>query len=114
MAMTVTAATLLFGLTGLLFVGLSIPLMQSRIPPNRFYGFRTAKTLRDPKIWYEANRIQGHDLFLAGALITISSIAMLLIAQDWKLEHVTFTLLLILIFSLVGVAWHGFRVLKRM
>ena len=112
--MTVSTTTLLFGLTGILFVGLSIPLMQSRIPPNAFYGFRTAKTLSDPKIWYAINRIQGLDLFLAGALITFSSIVMLVIAQDWKVEHVVFTLLLILVLSLIGVAWHGFSVLRRM
>jgi uncharacterized membrane protein len=112
--MNPVTVTLLHGLTGLLFVGLSIPLICGRIPPNRFYGFRTPKTLSDPKIWYEANRIMGNDLFLAGAVLTLSSIAMLLIARDWTVEHVTLTLLLILIFSMVGVAWHGFSVLRRM
>jgi len=65
----VTVYSFLFALTGLLFVGLSVPLIQKRVPPNRFYGFRTPKTLSDPKIWYEVNHISGIDLFLAGALI---------------------------------------------
>ena len=50
----VTIDSVLFALVGLMFVGLSIPLIQKRIPPNRFYGFRTAKSLSDPKIWYES------------------------------------------------------------
>ena len=110
----VTFYSFLFAMTGILFVGLSIPLIQKRVPPNRYYGFRTAKTLSEPKIWYEVNRIQGKDLFVAGALITISSLTMLLLAQSWRPEHVIFTLLSVMVLSLVGVAWHGFRVLRRL
>jgi len=110
----VTIDTLLFALVGFLFVGLSIPLSQERVPPNRYYGFRTRKTLSDPKIWYEANRISGHDLFLAGALITITSLVMLVFAQRWKPENVVITLLSVMILSLVGAVWHGFRVLRQM
>lgn len=110
----VIATTVLFGLIGLLFMGLSIPLIRGRIPPNRIYGFRTPKTLSDPQIWYEANRIMGNDMFLAGAVTTISSMVMLLIARDWTVERVTLTLVMILIFSMVGVVWHGFSALRRM
>lgn len=46
-------------------------------PPNGTYGFRTKKTLSDPKIWYAANRASGHDLLVAGAVITASSVGML-------------------------------------
>ena len=106
--------TLLFALVGLLFVGLSVPLIRQRVPPNRFYGFRTAKTLSDPTIWYEVNRISGNDLFIAGTLITISSMTMLVSAQTWSSGHVVFTLLCVMVLSLTGVAWHGFSVLRRM
>ena len=110
----VTMTSLLFALSGILFVGLSIPLIRNRIAPNPFYGFRTPKTLSDPKIWYEVNHISGIDMFVAGVIITISSLVMLVLAREWKLEHVAATLLLIMMFSLVGVAWHGFMVLRRM
>lgn len=110
----VTVYSFLFAMTGILFIGLSIPLIQKRVPPNRYYGFRTAKTLSQPKIWYEVNRIQGTDLFVAGALITISSFTILLLAQSWNPEHVISTLLCVMVLSLIGVTWHGFRVLKRM
>jgi uncharacterized membrane protein len=110
----VTVDALLFALVGLLFVGLSIPLIQQRVPPNRYYGFRTRKTLSDSKIWYEANRISGHDLLVAGALLTITSFVMLMFAQRWKPEQVVVTLLSVMILSLVGALWHGFAVLRRM
>lgn len=44
---------------GVLFVLLGIPLAKRRVPPNRWYGFRTPKTLSDPHIWYEANEYAG-------------------------------------------------------
>jgi uncharacterized membrane protein len=110
----VTVDSSLFALVGLLFVGLSIPLIQGRIPPNRYYGFRTPKTLSNPKIWYEVNRISGHDLFIAGALITIASLTMLAFAQRWDPRNVAVTLLAVMILSLVGVALHGFQVLRTM
>ena len=36
-----TLYTLLFAGVGLLFIALSIPLIQERVPPNSTYGFRT-------------------------------------------------------------------------
>lgn len=38
---------------------------------------------------------------------------MLMLAQESRREHVALTLLLVMVFSHVGVAWHGFVVLKR-
>jgi uncharacterized membrane protein len=110
----VTVDSILFAFVGLLFVGLSIPLIQGKIPPNRFYGFRTPKTLSDPKIWYEINRISGNDLFVAGALITITSLTMLVFGQRWEPRSVVVTLLAVMLLSLAGATWHGFKVLRRM
>ncbi len=110
----VTVDAFLFGLVGLLFLGLSIPLIQNRVPPNRYYGFRTAKTLSDPKIWYEANQIFGQDLFLAGALIISASVVLLAFAQAWKPQHVVITLLSVMVLSTSGAALHGYMALRRM
>ena len=112
--MSVSTACWLFASTGLLFVGLGIPLMRKRVPPNPYYGFRTKRTMSDPDIWYEINRVQGNDLFVAGSLITLSSLTMLVVARAWTAEYVVFTLLAVLVLSLTGVAWHGFSVLRRM
>jgi len=37
----------------------SLPLALGRVPPNPYYGFRTAATTSDPEAWYRANRICG-------------------------------------------------------
>ena len=109
----VTVTCLMFALVGMLFVGLSIPLIRNRVPPNRYYGFRKRRTLSDPKIWYEVNHISGKDLFVAGVIIILSSLTTLALAQRWSNEHVAITLLLIIVFSLAGVVLHGLRVLNR-
>jgi SdpI/YhfL family protein len=43
-----------------------IPMGMGLIPPNRFYGFRTRKTLSSVDIWYRANRFSGWALAIAG------------------------------------------------
>lgn len=107
-------SSLLFAAVGIMFVALSIPLIQERVPPNRVYGFRTRKTLSDPKIWYAANRASGQDLFVAGAVITISSVVMLLFGRGLKPEHVVFMLLAVMVFSLIGALVNSYRTLKKM
>jgi len=41
---------------------ISIPLIQRRIRPNVWYGFRVRRTLEDPKVWYAANRYSAFHL----------------------------------------------------
>ena len=106
--------SLLFAGVGIVFICISIPLVQERVPPNGTYGFRTRKTLSDPKIWYAANRASGQDLFVTGAVITISSIAMLLFGRGLKPEYAVFTLLAVMVFSLIGALVNGYRTLKKM
>jgi uncharacterized membrane protein len=99
---------------GLLFIALSIPLIRECVPPNSFYGFRTAKSLSDPKIWYAINRLSGIDLLLAGALISLGSVAMLFLGQGLQPQQVALVLLLLMVFTLSGAALHGYMVLRRM
>ncbi|MGL5833213.1 MAG: SdpI family protein [Waterburya sp.] len=47
---------------GFLFIGISIPLILEKVTPNRWYGFRVAKTLASESIWDAANRVAGFDL----------------------------------------------------
>src|SRR6476661_383820 len=56
-----------FAGAGVLFVGLSIPLIRGRVRPNPWYGLRVKRTLADPSIWYPANRYAGWWLLGAGA-----------------------------------------------
>ena len=65
----------LFVAAGLLIVGVSIPLMRRQVKPNRWYGFRTPKTMSSDRIWYEANAyagrvsLQGGIIFIAAAIV---------------------------------------------
>ena len=99
---------------GLFFIAVSIPLIQERVPPNSFYGFRTAKSLSDPNIWYTINRLSGIDLLLAGVLISLGSVAMLILGQGLQLRQIALALLLLMIFTLSGAALHGYIMLRRM
>ncbi len=47
---------------------ISLPLVLRLIPPNRFYGFRTRKTLSNADIWYEANYKGGVGLIVASVV----------------------------------------------
>jgi uncharacterized membrane protein len=109
-----TLYSLAFCGVGLLFIVLSIPLIQKRVPPNSFYGFRTTKSLSDSKIWYEINRLSGIDLLLAGALISLGSVVMLFLGQGLQPQQVALALLLLMVVTLSGAALHGYIMLRRM
>jgi hypothetical protein len=49
-----------------LAVAFGIPMALGLIPPNRFYGYRTRKTLSSGDVWYRANRVSGWSLAIAG------------------------------------------------
>ena len=110
----ITLYCLLFGCVGLLFIALSIPLIQERVPPNSTYGFRTAKSLSDSKIWYAINRTSGRDLLIAGTLISLGSVVLLFLGQGLQPRQVALTLFLLMCFSLLAAALHGYAVLRKM
>ncbi len=74
--MSLWTLSIFFVLEGLLFIVLSIPLINRRIKPNPWYGFRTPKTRRSPDIWYPANVYMGKQLHKAGAIIAVAAIVM--------------------------------------
>ena len=53
----------LYLVTGLLLVGLSLPLIYRKVPPNYWYGFRVRATLENEEVWYPANEYAGKRLF---------------------------------------------------
>jgi uncharacterized membrane protein len=71
--------TLLYVAAGLLLAALAIPMIQRRIKPNPFYGFRTPKTLQNETLWYEVNAYSGKRLLVAGIVVTIAAILVALI-----------------------------------
>lgn len=61
---------------GGLLVGLSFPLLQGKVPPNGWYGFRVPSTLNNPDIWYKANRYAARWLLLTGIVTILSAVAL--------------------------------------
>jgi hypothetical protein len=64
-----------------LFVSLSIPFFFDKIPPNRWYGFRTHETLSNKEIWYKANRYMARDLLVLGIVHLVFTVFMVLFAE---------------------------------
>ena len=50
---------------------ISIPLVLRKVKPNRWYGFRTPKTLSDETIWYKANRFSGFAFLINGIVLLL-------------------------------------------
>jgi uncharacterized membrane protein len=63
--MDVKLALIAYVVPGLAVV-FGIPMALRLIPPNRFYGYRTRKTLSSAGVWYRANRVSGWSLVIAG------------------------------------------------
>ncbi len=65
-----------FTIPTLIFLCLSLPLLLGLVPPNRFYGVRTTRTLAEKGLWYRANRWCG--LLLVGSGLVYLGVARLL------------------------------------
>jgi len=65
---------------GLAITGVAVPMARRRVRPNYLYGFRTPRTLRDPRIWYDANEYCGRMLVRAGIVTAASAILLLPVA----------------------------------
>src|SRR5207249_12060889 len=71
-----TLLLILFLVSGAILIGISIPLMQGRVGPNRWYGFRVRRTLEDPNVWYPVNSYSGWRLFAVGVVEIIVAAAL--------------------------------------
>lgn len=109
-----TGITVAFVLTGVLFVVLGIPMATGRVPPNRWYGFRTARTLASERVWYAANRLQGIDLCVAGAVSTVAAILFFVLAKDWSVSLIALANTAVLTITLTLALLHGFMSLRKM
>ncbi len=106
----------LYAFLGLLFMGIARPLINRRVGPNYFYGFRTPRTLSSPDIWYPANEYFGRKLFATGVLIVLSAVLFspLTMFGGRGVAVYTFILVGIMLASLFGVVIASFRYLKRL
>jgi hypothetical protein len=58
----------MFLISGVILVAISIPLIRGRIAPNSLYGFRVRDTLDDPRTWYKTNTYSGKWLLATGLI----------------------------------------------
>jgi hypothetical protein len=97
----------------MLLVGLSIPLILCKVPPNAWYGFRTRLTLENPGIWYPVNAWASRRLCALGAALVVVALVGLLVPEvvaPWYAP--TFATSLIAAVSLILVG--GIRCARRL
>jgi uncharacterized membrane protein len=99
---------------GILFIAVSLPLIFEKVKPNRWYGFRTKKTLSDERIWYEANRVAGYDLLLAGIAIVAGSILITTIAKFIPILPAEMLKLALVIAATASAVIHSIWALNQM
>lgn len=97
---------------GLLLIGLSIPMLLGKIPPNPWYGFRVPSTLSDPILWYKANRHMARWLLATGIITVVGAIVL------YKVPNLTVDTYAWLCLIVFGVPFgcgmvSGFRYLRR-
>ena len=71
-----TFLLVLYLIEGMLFIGLSIPLIRGAVAPNSWYGFRVKRTLENPSVWYAVNRYAAFHLLGLGIAMMISAFAL--------------------------------------
>lgn len=67
---------ILFVALGVIFIGVSIPLIRGKIGPNLWYGFRTPRTLRDPEIWYPVNAYAAWRMLWFGVAQSVAAVVL--------------------------------------
>jgi len=100
-------------IVGITFIIISIPGILEKVPPNRWYGFRVAKTFSDERIWYAANRVMGIDMLIAGLLIVAGAIVTAKLVR-WDPRLANRICFLIFLLSSVAAWAHGHWALSRM
>ena len=70
---------IVFVITGLLLIGVSIPMMRGKVSPNNWYGFRIKATLENPDVWYPANAYAGKLLCVTGVITIVAAVVCALI-----------------------------------
>jgi uncharacterized membrane protein len=67
-----TELLVMFLISGVILVALSIPMILGKVAPNAIYGFRIPDTMNNPRIWYAVNAYSGKWLLITG-LISIAT-----------------------------------------
>lgn len=95
--------SLLFALTGLLFMALGnyLPTMK----PNYFVGIRTPWTLESETNWRKTHRFGGKAFMIGGLIITLSS----LLLENEKSFIMMMAVTMLMVFGLIGFSYSEYR-----
>jgi len=77
------------------------------IPPNRYYGYRTQKTLESPEIWYRANSVCGWVMVITGGLALAHNMLIRHDHADWSSQSQQFFMVIstaVLLLGGVGIS----------
>ena len=102
-----------YALTGLVLMGISIPMIQRKVRPNPWYGLRTPKTLSSPNIWYPANEYCGVMLMLAGGVMAVASLVLLFVPFLSR-DSYAFAQLAVVMISLIFAVVKSFQYVKKL
>jgi uncharacterized membrane protein len=101
--------------SGLVFIIAGLPFYFEKVRPNRWAGFRVAKTLSNPQIWYAANKVMGLDFIRAGIVLLVISIPVLMLRRTLLSPSLTGSIeTLVISGSLLAIVIHCFWRLIRM
>lgn len=100
---------------GLLLVGLAIPLLLDKVPPNPWYGFRVPSTLADETLWYKVNRYAARWLLLSGIVTTAGAIALYFVPGLTVDQYAWLCLAVFLVAFVPGIllSWRYLRRLQK-
>lgn len=100
-------------ITGLVLIALAWPMVLGRIPPNRWYGFRTPRTLEDPELWYPANAYTGKLVVWVGVSIILAAGGLYFVpGMDGPAYAIALTVILVTLVG--GMVVLAFRHLRQL
>ena len=113
MTTLILIATYIF--LGGLFIGIAAPLIQGRVKPNPWYGFRVPKTMSDPDTWYAVNAYFGRRFAVAGLLTAVAGLALSPVALIPHVGPMGYMIVChaIMLGSLIWIVVDTFRYLRK-
>ena len=103
-----------FVIVSVVFIIIGIPFYLEEVGPNRWSGFRVAKTFSSPEIWYAANKTMGLDLIIAGIALLAVSVSLMIIGQKRRRAPIYRINFFAFLAILLAVTTHCFWTLSRL
>ena len=98
-------------IAGLLLLLLSLPLAFGWVPMNKYYGFRTAVSMKSDDNWYAVNGCGGRRLAWWSLPVIAIGIAGWFIPEDYREAYARYTPFLV--FGVVAIAFISVGVWSR-